>query len=42
MAFGTWFVNMGIAPSYIMYKIGLQNKRCGIKNLVASMANLVA
>jgi hypothetical protein len=33
MAFGTWFVNMSIAPSYIMYKIGLENKRYEIKKI---------
>jgi hypothetical protein len=42
MTFGTWFVNMSIAPNYIMYKIGLKNKRYGIKKLIANMANLVA
>jgi hypothetical protein len=41
MAFGTWFVNIGIAPNYIMYKIGLENKRYGIKNLIVSMGNLI-
>jgi hypothetical protein len=41
MALGIWFVSMGIATSYIIYKIGLENKRYGIKTLVVSMDNLI-
>jgi len=32
MALDTWFVNMVIAPTYIVCKIGLEAKRYGIKN----------
>jgi hypothetical protein len=31
MALGTWFANMAITPNYIMYKIGLEDKKYGIK-----------
>jgi hypothetical protein len=37
----TWFHLEVIAPSYIMFKIRLANKRYGKKNLIVSMGNLV-
>jgi hypothetical protein len=31
MALVTWFASMAITPNYIMYKIGLEDKKYGIK-----------
>jgi hypothetical protein len=42
MALGTWFVNMVIAPNYIICNIGLETKRYGIKNSIVNITNLVA
>jgi hypothetical protein len=42
MALGTWFMNMAIAPSYIVCKIGLEAKRYGIKNSIVNITNFVA
>jgi hypothetical protein len=41
MAFSTWFVNMAIAPTYILCKIGMETKRYEIKNSIANITNLV-
>jgi hypothetical protein len=35
-------MNMAIAPPYIVHKIGLEDKKYGIKNLVVSICNLIA
>jgi hypothetical protein len=31
MALGTWFASIAITTNYIMYKIGLKDKKYGIK-----------
>ncbi len=41
MALHSWFVNMSNALIYIMSKIGMEDKTCGINKLVTSMTNLV-
>jgi hypothetical protein len=41
MAFGTWFVNKTNALIYILCTLGIQGKKYGIKNLVASATNVV-
>jgi hypothetical protein len=42
MAFGIRFVNMAIAPNYIVCKIGLEAKRYGIEKFIINITNLVA
>jgi hypothetical protein len=42
MAFGTLFVNIAIAPTYIVCKIGLEIKKYGIKNSMTNIINLIA
>jgi hypothetical protein len=41
MAFGIWFVNKSNAFIYIMCTFGIHGKKYGIKNLVASVTNVV-
>jgi hypothetical protein len=40
MALGTWFVNMVIAPTYIVCKIELETKRYEIKNSIVHITNI--
>jgi hypothetical protein len=42
MVIGIWFVKKKNALTYIMCTLGIQGKRYGIKNWVASATNVVA
>jgi hypothetical protein len=42
MAFNTWFMNKTNPFTYILCTLGIQDKKYGIRNSIASATNVVA